>query len=67
MLQKEYPEQAEKLVEAFKATLEEAVLSDFLIHVLDANAPEAFAFYDTTVEVLNELGAEGKPVSLPNS
>ena len=51
-----------RLVEAFKATLEEAVLADFLIHVLDANSPEAEKFFDTTIHVLNELGAEGKPM-----
>ena len=51
-----------RLVEAFKATLEEAVLADFLIHVLDANAIEAEKFFDTTMEVLKELGAEGKPM-----
>ncbi|MCP5555822.1 MAG: GTPase HflX [Akkermansiaceae bacterium] len=49
-----------RLVEAFKATLEEAVLADFLIHVLDASAPEISAYYETTINVLNELGAGGK-------
>lgn len=51
-----------RLVEAFKATLEEAVLADFLIHVLDATAPEIHRYHDTTLEVLSELGAEGKAV-----
>ena len=51
-----------RLVEAFKATLEEAVLADFLIHVLDATAPEIERFHDTTLEVLQELGAEDKAV-----
>lgn len=51
-----------RLVEAFKATLEEAVLADFLIHVLDATAPEIVRFHDTTLEVLKELGAEDKQV-----
>lgn len=51
-----------RLVEAFKATLEEAVLADFLIHVLDTGSPEAVKFFDTTMSVLNELGAEGKPM-----
>jgi GTP-binding protein HflX len=51
-----------RLVEAFKATLEEAVLADFLIHVLDATAPEIERFHDTTLEVLKELGAEDKEV-----
>ena len=49
-----------RLVEAFKATLEEAVLADFLVHVLDASAPEVERFHDTTLEVLAELGAGEK-------
>ncbi len=51
-----------RLVEAFKATLEESVLSDFLIHVLDATAPEIQKFHDTTLKVLDELGALDKPI-----
>ncbi|GAA5124337.1 GTPase HflX [Luteolibacter yonseiensis] len=49
-----------RLVEAFKATLEEAALADFLIHVLDATSPEIERFHDTTLEVLAELGAADK-------
>ena len=49
-----------RLIEAFKATLEEAVLSDFLIHVLDASHPRVFDFYQTTMRVLEELGADAK-------
>jgi GTP-binding protein HflX len=51
-----------RLVEAFKATLEEAVLADFLIHVLDSTSPEIERFHDTTLEVLQELGAEDKEI-----
>lgn len=51
-----------RLVEAFKATLEEAVLADFLIHVLDASDPRAIEFFETTMHVLGELGAKGKPM-----
>jgi GTP-binding protein HflX len=51
-----------KLVEAFKATLEEAVLSEFLIHVLDAGQPRAQEFYETTLSVLKELGADQKRI-----
>ena len=51
-----------RLVEAFKATLEEAVLAEFLIHVHDATSPEVETFHHTTLEVLKELGAEGKPI-----
>lgn len=51
-----------RLVEAFKATLEEAVLAEFLIHVLDASDPEVYAFHATTMAVLHELGADDKPI-----
>jgi GTP-binding protein HflX len=51
-----------RLVEAFKATLEEATLADFLIHVVDASHPRVYDFYDTTVRVLNELGADTRRV-----
>ena len=49
-----------RLVESFKATLEEAVLADFLIHVVDASDEKAERLYDTTIEVLTELGADEK-------
>jgi GTPase len=49
-----------QLVESFKATLEEAALSDFLIHVLDASQPNVMEFYNTTMRVLSELGADTK-------
>ena len=49
-----------RLIEAFKATLEEAVLSDFLIHVLDASHPRVYDFHQTTLRVLGELGADAK-------
>lgn len=51
-----------RLVESFKATLEEAVLADFLVHVLDINAPEVEAFHRTTLDVLQELGADQKRI-----
>jgi len=51
-----------RLVEAFKATLEEALLADFVLHVLDANAPEIERFHQTTLGVLEELGAGDKRV-----
>ena len=49
------------LVEAFKATLEEAVVADFIIHVLDVTAPAVADHMRTTREVLAELGAEDRP------
>jgi GTP-binding protein HflX len=49
------------LVDAFKSTLEETVLADFLIHVIDASSPEAEEHYTTTKAVLEEIGAGNKP------
>ena len=46
------------LIESFNATLEEAALSDFLIHVLDASHPRVLEFYGTTMKVLGDLGAD---------
>ena len=49
-----------RLIESFKATLEEALMADFLVHVLDASQPEVFTFHKTTMDVLAELGAKEK-------
>jgi GTPase len=50
-----------KLVEAFRATLEETVQADLLIHVIDV-ANEAHDYYIEQVhEVLTEIGAEDIP------
>lgn len=51
-----------RLVEAFKSTLEEATLADFLIQVVDASDREALRHFETTCEVLAELGAADKPM-----
>ena len=51
-----------RLVNAFKATLEEAVVSNFLIHVLDVNSPEIEAHAETTLSVLHGLGADEKKI-----
>ncbi len=51
-----------RLVESFKATLEEAILAGFLIHVLDASSDEVVDHYLTTKKVLAELGADEKRV-----
>ena len=47
-------------MESFNATLEEAAFSDFLIHVLDASQPNVMEFYQTTMRVLADLGADTK-------
>jgi len=52
------------LVEAFKSTLEEAVLADFLVLVLDVSSPFVEAHWETTMSVLRELGAEDKKMLL---
>ncbi|MFM1746776.1 MAG: hypothetical protein RLZZ188_442 [Verrucomicrobiota bacterium] len=48
------------LVDAFKATLEEVVVADFLVHVLDVTNPNVEHHHATTLAVLGELGAAGK-------
>jgi GTPase len=52
-----------QLVEAFKATLEETVLADLILHVVDASAPEERRLADMRAvdEVLEEIGAAAKP------
>ena len=50
------------LVESFKATLEEAVLADFLIHVIDGSSENVEEHYRTTLDVLKELGADEKRI-----
>ncbi len=50
------------LVEAFKSTLEEAVLADFLLLVLDIASPQLDAQWETTLSVLKELGADEKKI-----
>jgi GTP-binding protein HflX len=50
------------LVEAFKATLEEVVVADFLIHVLDVANSNVAQHHETTLSVLKELGAVDKPI-----
>lgn len=51
-----------RLIDAFKATLEEAVVANFLIHVIDASSGEAEAHRATTVQVLQELGVGDHPI-----
>ncbi len=49
------------LVASFKATLEEAVHADLLLHVLDVGHPHAEQQFKTVHEVLTDVGAAGKP------
>lgn len=50
-----------RLVEAFKATLEEVVQADLLLHVVDISHPHASEQIAAVNSVLTEIGAEGKP------
>lgn len=50
------------LVEAFKATLEEVVQADLLVHVVDISHPLAGEQIDAVNDVLLEIGAAEKPV-----
>ena len=50
------------LVEAFKATLEEVVQADLLVHVVDISHPQATEQIDAVNAVLLEIGAGEKPV-----
>lgn len=49
------------LVEAFKATLEEVVQADLLLHVVDVSHPQAAEQIAAVNTVLREIGADGKP------
>jgi GTP-binding protein HflX len=49
-----------QLVESFNATLEEAVMADFLVHLLDASHPRVLEFHGTTMKVLEDLGTDTK-------
>lgn len=50
------------LIAAFRATLEEVVHADILLHVIDAGAEDWQAQSDSVHEVLKEIGAAEKPV-----
>ena len=51
-----------RLIDAFKATLEETRTAQFLIHVLDITNPEVEQHRATTLEVLREIGAYDRPI-----
>ena len=50
-----------RLVDAFKATLEEAIVADLLIHLVDVSNPEFESHFETTESVLAEIGATENP------
>lgn len=49
------------LVSAFRSTLEEACYADILLIIIDASDPEFRTRLEVTENLLNELGAGGKP------
>ena len=51
-----------QLVASFKATLEETVNADLLLHVIDAANPDALKQIDSVNSVLDEIGCSDKPV-----
>jgi len=50
-----------ELVSAFRATLQEAVESDLLLHVVDGASPEREGQIAAVEQVLDEIGARGVP------
>ncbi len=52
------------LIEAFKATLEEVVHADLLLHVMDVTRPDLAILENAVKRVFEELGIEGKKVIL---
>lgn len=50
------------LVDSFKATLEEVVEADLILHVIDCSHPQVEQQIDAVNTVLEEIGAEDKPV-----
>jgi GTPase len=50
-----------RLIEAFRATLEEVVEADLLVHVADASHPGVEGQMDAVARVLDELGAQETP------
>jgi GTPase len=49
------------LIASFKATLEEAVNADLLLHVLDVGHPHAQQQFESVHQVLEEIGVKNKP------
>ncbi len=52
------------LVASFKATLEEAVNADLLLHIIDASSPDVFEQIESVRTVLREIGCGKKDVLL---
>jgi GTP-binding protein HflX len=53
-----------QLIEAFKATLEEAITADLLLHVVDVANPDAQKQIESVNKVLGEIGCSEKQILL---
>ena len=51
-----------QLVASFKATLEEAVNADLLLHIIDSSNPEVLKQIESVEKVLGEIGCGEKPI-----
>src|SRR5262245_7220921 len=51
-----------QLVSAFRATLEEVVEADLILHVIDVSDPDREAKRQVVLDVLEEIGANGHPM-----
>jgi GTP-binding protein HflX len=51
-----------KLVEAFRATLEESSNSNLLLHVIDSHEPDRMEQIEQVMAVLGEIGAQDLPI-----
>jgi len=51
-----------QLVASFKATLEEAVNADLLLHIVDVASPDALQQIESVNKVLKEIGCGQKPI-----
>lgn len=51
-----------KLIEAFKSTLEEIKYSDLIVHAIDASSKDLEIAYDTTMNILQEIGIKDKKI-----
>ena len=52
------------LVAAFRATLEEVAEADLLVHIVDASSPSIHVQIEAVEQVLEEIGAGGRPTVL---
>ena len=55
-----------QLVEAFRATLEETLEADLLLHIVDAASPERDIQIEAVNEVLQEIGSTNRILMVYN-